>query len=140
MPAVIQRSFTPEGATFATTQWAAREDDLFHGDSWKWIDGPECAEVFEDFEAAAQQALALRTPGVWVWAAVRAADDSKSQIADSPPAAAMSPSQMARGDTPARIAAARQNRRVTALRRTAEDFRRVYEETCKRLGERDGDE
>lgn len=73
MPAVIQRAFTPEGATFATTQWAAREDDLFNGELWKWLDSADGATVFPDWEQADRQAVALRTPGVWVWAAIRAA-------------------------------------------------------------------
>ncbi len=127
---------------FATTQWAAREDDLFNGESWKWIDGPEGAAVFEDILQAEKQAASLREPGVWVWAAVRpAAADSRLPIADSKIAAptpgparanavhGVSPSQMAAGTVRERIAAAKQNKRVAAQRklRTAEDFRDVFE-------------
>jgi hypothetical protein len=149
MPAVIQRSFTPEGAMFATTQWAAREDDLFNGDSWKWIDCAEGAAVFEDILQAEKQMELLREPGVWIWAATRPAAESRLPIADSKVAApasepvraaavrGVSPSQMAAGSQQERIRAARQNRRVTAQRRSAEDFRRVYEATCARLGEHD---
>ena len=135
---------------FATTQWAAREDDLFNGESWKWIDGPEGAAVFEDILQAEKQAAALREPGVWVWAAVRpAAADRRLPIADSKDAAptpeparanavhGVSPSQMAAGTVKERIAAAKQNKRVAAQRRTAADWQRVYEATCARMGEHD---
>ena len=143
MPAVIQRSFTPEGAMFAQTQWAAREDDLFNGDSWKWIDGPEGAAVFADFAAAEKQAAALREPGVWVWAAVRAAAaDSRLPIADSKIAAptpepALVRGKRVEGTITERIHAAKHNKRVTAQRRTAADWQRVYDATCARMGEHD---
>ena len=138
MPAVIQRAFTPEGATFATTQWAAREDDLFNGELWKWLDSADGATVFPDWEQADRQAVALRTPGVWVWAAIRAAlpcaaegtegTEGTEATQGTLPAAGgvalrgveaargVSPATMAAGSTKERIAAARHNRRVAHSR------------------------
>ncbi len=142
MPAVIQRLVTPEGETFPTVMSACRVDDLFADEEWEWDCDRDRAFVFATYEQAEKQARAL---GSGAYPAIRAAAESEApapvpqvaMVATQKPTVArgVSPAAMAAGDTKARIAAAKQNKRVTAQRRTAADWQRVYEETARRLGE-----
>lgn len=143
MPAVIQRLFTPEGAVLPLVQAAVRVPDLFVAEEWEWDADLDRAFVFATYEEADTYSRRL---GKGAYPAIRAVagkgtegtEGTQRMEAPAPSpcvARGVSPAAMASGDTKARIAAAKHNPRVTAQRRTAEDWKRVYEETARRLGE-----
>jgi hypothetical protein len=135
MPAVIQRLFTPDGEVMPTVQTLVRVEELFADPAreWEWDCDRDKAFVFATFE---QADAAARQMGCGAYPVVRERD-SREPIANggcehrAVTAALASESARAAGHTKA------QNRRVTAQRRAAEDFRRLYEATCARLGEHD---
>lgn len=155
MPAVIQRLITPEGAVFPVVEFAVRSLLLFSDlPEWSWSEDAETAYVFETHGEADVQARAFNC-GAFAVIRSAASCDSKLQIADCKEPTTegvalrgveaprgVSPAAMAAASIPERIAAAKRNRKVAQERkRSAEDFRKVYErvspsEAYARLEER----
>ena len=148
MPAVIQKLFTPPGATLPDVLSAARVDDMFAGHLWEWHGDRDRAFVFPTWEQADAQAREL---GDGAYAVIRpvpekrvpSAEECGLPVAETAPLRGVSPAAMAAGSTKERIAGAKRNRKVAQERkRTAEDLRRVYErrvspgEAYERLEER----
>lgn len=118
MPAVIQRSFTPEGAEFPVSQWARRVDDMFQGDMWEWTVERDLATVFDTYLLAAKQAAEF---GKWAWPVIRQCEPAPDALPSAErkpePVRGISPAEMASGDIGQRIRAAKVNRRVSQHRR-----------------------
>ena len=137
---MIQRLFTPEGAVFPVVEFAVRSLLLFSElPEWSWSEDASAACVFASHGEADVQARAL---GCGAFAVIRSAPEKGTQGpvqraaegealrgVDAIPACGVSPAVMAAGSTKERIAAAKCNRKVAQERkRTAADFRRVYEQ------------